>query len=91
MGEIWRTLTRDQQRMVALSAGGVVLTSLVYLITSALVALAVAAIVAYSLGRYRATHRPEPPEPAPKPVTTSDPPRHLSARPRVLSLLSGIA
>jgi hypothetical protein len=83
MGEIWRSLTREQQRMVALSAGGVVLTLLVYLITSAIVALGVAAIVAYTLGRYRSTHRPEPAKPAPEPVTHLTPPSRPAPRRRV--------
>jgi hypothetical protein len=70
MGELWRSLTRDQQRMAALAAGGTFVTLLAYLIISTIVALAVAAIVAYSLGRYRSTHRPEPEKPAPEPATT---------------------
>jgi hypothetical protein len=70
MGELWHSLTREQQRMVALAAGGAFLTVLAYLIISTIVALAVAAIVAYSLGRYRSTHRPEAPKPEPEPATT---------------------
>jgi hypothetical protein len=66
MGEIWRSLTREQQRTVALAVGGVVLTLLAYLVTSTIVAVAVAAIYAYSVGRYRATHRPEAPERTPE-------------------------
>lgn len=72
MGELWRSLTRDQQRMAAVAAGGAFVTLLAYLVISAIVALAVAAIVAYCLGRYRSTHRPEvpeTPEPAPEPAT----------------------
>jgi hypothetical protein len=83
MGEIWHSLTREQQRMAALSAGGVLVTLLVYLITSAIVALAVAAIIAYSLGRYRATHRPEPAKPMPEPVIKAAPPRRPAAQRRV--------
>ena len=55
--------------MAKLAASGVVVTLLAYLLISTVVALAVAAIVAYSLGRYRATHRPEAAKAAPEPVT----------------------
>jgi len=58
-------------------------TLLVYLITSAIVALAVAAIVAYSLGRYRSSHRPEAPKPVPEPATKVAPPGRPAAQRRV--------
>ena len=83
MGEIWRSLTREQQRLVALGAGGVVLTLVVYLVTSAIVALVVAAVVAYSLGRRRSTHKTEPSVPA-EPVKAeprSRPPAQRRVRP----------
>jgi hypothetical protein len=83
MGEIWRSLTREQQRMVALGAGGVVLTVVVYLVTSAIVALVVAAIVAYSLGRHRSAHKPEPAATAPEPATKVVPPSRPAAQRRV--------
>jgi hypothetical protein len=70
MGELWHSLTRDQQRMAALAVGGALVTVLAYLIISTIVALAVAAIVAYSLGRYRSTHRPEAAKPEPEPAIT---------------------
>ena len=77
----WRSLTRDQQRMTAIVLGGLALTLLVYLMTSGLVALAVAAVYAYLVGRYRATHRPAPAEKAPeraeaapRPIAMSEPP-----------------
>jgi hypothetical protein len=69
MGELWHSLTREQQRMVALGASGVVLTLLLYLFAGAIVALAVAAILAYFLGRYRSNHRSEAPKPEPEPET----------------------
>lgn len=83
MGELWRSLTRDQQRMTVLAVGGVLVTLLAYLITSAIVALAVAAIVAYSLGRHRPSHRPEAPKPAPEPVTKVAPPSRPASERRV--------
>jgi hypothetical protein len=83
MGELWRSLTRDQQRMAALAGGGVLVTLLAYLLTSAIVALAVAAIVAYSLGRYRSIHRPEAPKPAPEPATKVAQPSRPAAQRRV--------
>lgn len=90
MGEIWHSLTREQQRMVGIVAAGVVLTLLVYFLTSGIIALAVAAIYAYSLGRYRATHRPDsgpqaaepPPEdPATRVVASSRPGPQRRVRP----------
>jgi hypothetical protein len=83
MGELWHSLTREQQRMVALSAGGVLLTLLLYLFAGAIVALAAAAITAYSLGRYRSSHRPEAPQPPPEPVTKVAPPNRPAAQRRV--------
>jgi len=83
MSELWHSFTREQQRMAALSAGGVVLTLLLYLFAGAIVALAVAAITAYSLGRYRPTHKPEPAEDAPEPVTKVQPPSRPAAQRRV--------
>ena len=71
--------------MAKLAASGVIVTLLAYLIISTMVALAVAAIVAYSLGRYRASHRPEAAKPAPEPVTKiqaqSRPAAHRRVRP----------
>jgi hypothetical protein len=83
MGELWHSLTREQQRMVALSAGGVVVTLLLYLFAGTIVALAAAAITAYSLGRYRSNHRPEAPEAAHEPVTKVQPSSRPPARRRV--------
>jgi hypothetical protein len=77
MGELWRSLTREQQRMVAFSVSGVLLTLLLYLFAGAIIALAAAAITAYSLGRYRSNHRSEPVTPEPEPVTRLE----ASARP----------
>lgn len=86
MGEIWRSLTREQQRMVALTVGGVVLTLLAYLITSTLVALAVAAIYAYSVGRFRATHHPGAPERTPgAPERTEAPERTPEPPPEAIT------
>lgn len=85
MSELWHSLTREQQRMTALSAGGVVLTLVLYLFAGAIIALAAAAITAYSLGRYRSNHRPAAPEAENEPATTvqaaSRPPAQRRVRP----------
>jgi hypothetical protein len=83
MVELWRSLTRDQQRLAALAAGGAFLTVLAYLLISTIVALAVAAIVAYSLGRYRSTHRPEAAKPEPEPAITAEASSRPAAQRRV--------
>lgn len=83
MGELWHSLTREQQRMAALAVGGVVVTLLAYLIISTIVALAVAAIIAYSFGRYRTAHRSEAPMPAPEPATKVQAQSRPAARRRV--------
>lgn len=82
----WDALTRDQQRIVALVVGGFVLTVVVYVLTSAIIALLVAVGIAYTIGRSRAKHRPEPQasasEPAKKPEQPGRPPAQHPARPR---------
>ena len=83
MAGLWHSLTRDQQRMAALAAGGAFLTVLAYLIISTIVALAVAAFAAYMLGRYRSAHKPEPQKPAAKPATEVASPSRPGAQRRV--------
>jgi hypothetical protein len=73
IAEVWQSLTREQQRMVWIVAGGLVLTLLAYILISGLVALAVAAVYAYLVGRSRATHRSEVPEPPPEPARSPGP------------------
>lgn len=70
----WRSLTRDQQQMTAIVLGGLVLTLLAYLLTSGLVAIAVATVYAYLVGRHRTSHRPEPANKDPEPVAPSPEP-----------------
>jgi hypothetical protein len=83
MNRAWHSLTREQQRMVVMTGFGLLATLLIYLIISGIVALAFAAVLAYSLGRHRSTRRPEPPEPAPEPVTRVEPPPRPSPQRRV--------
>jgi hypothetical protein len=68
IAEVWQSLTREQQRMAWIVLGGLVLTLLAYILISGIVALAVAAVYAYLVGRSRASHRSESPEPAPEPA-----------------------
>lgn len=61
----WRGLPPERQRLVLIIVGGLALTLLVYVTTSGIVALAMAAVVAYFVGR--TAHRPKPTEPAETP------------------------
>jgi hypothetical protein len=78
IAEVWQSLTRDQQRMVWIVAGGLFLSLLAYILISGLVALGVAAVYAYLVGRHRA--RSEAPQSPPEPARA--PERHGAPEPQ---------
>jgi hypothetical protein len=76
----WRGLPPDRQRLAMIVIGGVTLTLVVYITTSGIVALVVAAVVAYFVGR--TAHRPRPSQSVETPSQSVERPRTAQRRVR---------